>query len=203
MIVPTSQVSTNGLLSFGQPHTPTSSGGFNFSAIPSPPIIAPFWDDINVEIGGTIYYRQESDTFIVEQLQQAISSQYPEAKFLHPPLVFLATWDRVEPFNNVFRGLVNTFQVIIVSDGTQTFVRFNYGDIQWGGSSTLIGVSAGDQHNFITHPASLSSSVLMIDNTTVTYQTECKFFNLWLCLQFSCSHKTRSGVKELSPCSLV
>ena len=162
------------MLSFRQPLTLISSSGLNFNSIFTPPIIAPFWDDINVFIGGTIYYRQESNPVIAKELQQAISSQYPEAELFHPSLVFVATWDRVEAFISTFRGLVNTFQVIIVSDGTQTFVRFNYGDIQWGGSNTLIGVSAGDGVNFITHPASLSSSVLTIDNTTVTYRVDRK-----------------------------
>ena len=173
-----SQVNTNGVLSFGQAYTRTSSGGSNFATFTSPPVIAPFWDDINVLVNGTIYYRQESDPLIVEQLRQAISSQYPEAELFRPSLVFVATWDRVEAFANSFRGLVNTFQTVVISDGTQTFIRFNYGDIEWGGLSTLIGVSAGDQYNFITHPASLSSSVLMIDNTTVTYRVDRKFPNL-------------------------
>lgn len=173
-----SQVNTNGVLSFGRTYTRTSSGGSDFSEFSSPPIIAPFWDDINVVIGGTIYYRQESDPLIVEQLQQNITSQYPEAGLFHPSLVFVATWDRVEAFDSYLRGLVNTFQTVVVSDGKQTFVRFNYDDIQWGGPRTLIGVSAGDQRNFITHPASLNSSVLTIDNTTVTYQVDRKWSKL-------------------------
>ena len=177
----TLQVNTNGVLSFGEQFSATFPNGRNFSSIPSLPIIAPFWDDVNINNGGTIYYRQESDPSVAEQIQQEISSQYPEAELFRPSLVFVATWDRVQPFTTFYRGLENTFQVVVVSDGTLTFVRFNYGDIQWGGSTTLIGVSAGDQFNFITHPSSLSSSVTLLDNTTATYRVdrECVIIKLF------------------------
>ena len=102
-------------------------------------------------------------------VQKVLASEYPEAASFQPSLVFVATWDRVEPYEFDIRGFVNTFQVVIASDGTRTFVRFSYGDIQWGGVTTLIGVAAGDQVNFVTHPASQSSSVLSLYNTTATY----------------------------------
>ena len=163
-------MNTNGVLSFGATYTAPSSFGSGFSFTFSPPLIAPFWDDIDITRGGTIYYRQDST--ITELVQRAIASEYPEAASFQPSLVFVATWDRVEPYDISARGLVNTFQVVVASDGTWTLVRFSYGDIQWGGLSTLIGISAGDGVNFVTHPASLSSSVLLLDNTTTTYRVD-------------------------------
>lgn len=168
-------MNTNGVLSFGRPHIMPSTYGSNFNSVSSPPIIAPFWDDIDITKGGTIYYRQESNPLFREQIQQAIASDYPEvAATFQSSLIFVATWDRVEPHDPNIRSLVNTFQVVVVSDGTWTFVRFSYGDIQWGGSNTLIGVSAGDGVNFITHSASLSSSVLLLDYTTTVYRIDGK-----------------------------
>ena len=155
------------MLSFGQPFFNYSSFGANFDSVFSPPLIAPFWDDVDVTRGGTIYYRQDNTLSIVEQIQQDISLRFHNIGLFHPSLVFVATWDRVAPFR--YSGVVNTFQVVVASDGTRSFVRFNYGDIQWGGSSTLIGVSIGDRANFITHPASQSPSVLSLDNSTTTY----------------------------------
>ena len=166
-------MNTNGLLSFGRAHTIGSSFGATFTNLFTPPIIAPFWDDIDItkNAGGTIYYRQSSDPALVEQVQRAIVLDDPEAASFQPSLIFVATWYRVAPFNvSVPRGLRNTFQAVIASDGALTYVRFSYGDIEWGGFSTLIGVSAGDRINFVTHPASQSSSVLSLDNTTVTYR---------------------------------
>lgn len=170
------QVNTNGVISFGTSFTSTSSNGVNFDRTDTPPIIAPFWDDINTINGGTIYYRVDTDPIIRDLVNQEILAQYP-AEF--PPfqatLVFVATWDRVQPFYSNLTGQVNTFQAVIASDGTRSFVRFTYGDIQWGRVSTLIGVSAGDRVNYITHPLSLSSSVTSIANTNVTYRIDRKW----------------------------
>ena len=175
-------MSTNGLLSFGWPFTDFTSGGLNFDSVFSPPLIAPFWDDVDVRNdGGTIYYRQDNTSSIAEQIQQNISLQFHNIDLFYPSLVFIATWDRVAPYDysmpgdSLSRRLVNTFQVVVASDGTRTFVRFNYGDIQWGGP-TLIGVSIGDRANFITHPDSLSPSVLSLDKYTTKYfEVGCKF----------------------------
>ena len=168
-------MNTNGVLSFGRSYTRTSSGFSNFDSVSdSPPIIAPFWDDINIINGGLIYYRQVFDSFIVDLVRQEVVSQFPEVGFFFPSLVFVATWDRVAQFG-ARDGLHNTFQTVVASDGSRTFVRFTYDDIQWGGSRTLIGVSAGDQRNFITHPASLSPNVVFLDGTNATYRIDREF----------------------------
>ena len=164
------------MISFGNSFTAFSSFGSSFDSISSPPIIAPFWDDVNIQNGGTIYYRQDFNSSVADKLQQDIYTQFPDTGFFYPSLVFVATWDRVAAFSSSFRGLFNTFQAVIASDGVRTFVRFSYGDIQWGGPRTLIGVSAGDMTNFITHPASLSSSVLLLDNTATTYKIDTSKF---------------------------
>ena len=170
------QVNTNGVVSLREPFTSTSSSGSNFDSVSSPPVIAPFWDDININNGGVVYYRQDFSSFAADLVRQEVSSQYPEVGSFYPSLLFVATWDRVAAFNSNVNvsGLFNTFQVIIVSDGSLSFVKFIYGDIEWGGSSTLIGVSAGDGFNFISHSSSLSSSILSIDGTSVTYRVDSK-----------------------------
>ena len=167
-------MNTNGVLSFGRSYTRTTSSNNNFDSVfDSPPIIAPFWDDINIIDGGLIYYRQVSDFATANLVRQEVVSQFPEVDGFFPFVVFVATWDRVAQFNGR-NDSFNTFQTVIASDLARTFVRFAYGDIQWGGSSTLIGVSAGDALNFVTHPASLSPSVLSLDGTNVTYRVDSK-----------------------------
>ena len=166
-------MSTNGFISFGMPFFRITAGG-NFDSVSSPPIIAPFWDDININNGGTIYYRQDNTSIIAEEVRQEIVSLYPDAGSFRAELVFVATWDRVAAFSPQYSGRVNTFQAVIASDGTQTFVRFNYGSVEWGSLFTLIGVSLGDGFNYITHPASLSSSVTFIANSVVTYRIDGK-----------------------------
>ena len=161
-------MNTNGVLSFGSSYTSPASSSFNFTS--SPPIIAPFWDDVDITKGGTIYYRQDSNSTITELVQRAIASEFPEAASFQPSLVFVATWDRVQQFGFSTGSLENTFQVVVASDGTWTFVRFSYGDIQWGGFHTVIGVSAGDGVNFVIHPASSDGQSAL--NTTATYRVD-------------------------------
>lgn len=174
----TPQVNTNGVLSFGEPYAVSSSGGLNFSSIITPPIIAPFWDDINTNIGGAIYYRQDTNPAIHEQLRQKVSAEYPEVTRFIPSLVFVATWYRVEANDINFSLLHNTFQVVVISDGTLTFVCFNYDDLQWGGSNTLIGVSAGDGVNSLTGLGSLSEYVVFNQFSYLTYRIDSKLLLL-------------------------
>ena len=168
-------MNANGVLSFGQSYN-RRSPGFQFTTFTSPPIITPFWDDINVNTGGRLYYRQESDPRTAEQIGQEISSQFPEAEFFYPSLVFVATWDGVPPIGYLTGqgNRFNTFQVIVASNGTWTFVKFNYYRIDWGELYTLIGISAGDRLNFISHPKSRTTSVLLLDHTNVIYRIDGK-----------------------------
>lgn len=52
----------------------------------------------------------------------------------------------------------NTFQAVIATNGSATFVLFLYRDIQWSGG-TIIGFNAGDQERFF----SLPDATLIID----------------------------------------
>ena len=62
---------------------------------------------------------------------------------------------------------MNTFQVVLATDGEKTFVTFLYEDIQWGDAETTIGFNAGDQLQAITPPESLTTEgVLNLENTT-------------------------------------
>ena len=76
-------MNTNGVLSLGQFFTRPSSGGSNFIPIASPPLIAPFWDDVDVTRGGTIYYRQDNSSSIADQVQQNIYAQFPDIGFFN------------------------------------------------------------------------------------------------------------------------
>ena len=88
----TVNICSNGFMSFTSPATTYSNEG-----IPSAPepntLIAPLWDDLNPNSGGTIYYHHEPDKFIVE-------------------------WDGVPHYGS---GGPETFQVIINTNGTILF----------------------------------------------------------------------------------
>ena len=159
------QVNTNGVLSFGRRFTQSDGYGQHFTSLPSPHIVAPFWDDVNIGAilpsghphPGTISYRIVSDQKILDQVQLEILEHYPVLGGAHPLLVFVATWDNValDRSNSFAR---NSFQVYIATDGTWTVVRFSYGNIEWATRVTLIGVSDYTSQRHITHPASFNSA---------------------------------------------
>lgn len=132
------QVSTNGILSFGSSFTRFQPTPLPFT---SPPLIAPFWADVDLRKGGSVFYRQTTQSDILQQIAIA-TLQISGFQFV-PTLAFIATWTAVPAFDGRFQGLTNTFQVVLATNGTVSFVGFIYRDIQWTGNAQ-IGLNAGD-----------------------------------------------------------
>eukprot|EP00079_Xenopus_tropicalis_P019605 XP_012809472.1 PREDICTED: mucin-4-like isoform X1 [Xenopus tropicalis] len=100
-------------------------GYLNFSG----PLIAPFLAQISTAVSGDIYYRQSADPSLLANATQDINTYFPGLGF-SAQWVFIATWDKV-PQNGGTASQVNTFQVVLITDGTISFALFNYADIQW------------------------------------------------------------------------
>ena len=170
-------MNTNGVISLSRSFISPSGRGSDFgSVLFSPPIIAPFWDNIDITNGGNITYRQVSDNNTLQKIHQEISTLYPGLGNARPRLVFLATWEHV-PSNHAIAPSTdrNTFQVYVASNGTWTIVRFCYGVIEWATNSTLIGVSAGgfNAQDYVTHPVSLNGqAVKQLSGSTTFYRID-------------------------------
>ncbi len=108
-------ISTNGLLGF---NTSNVDEYFN-QAIPNGNTpnnyIAPFWDDLNPNLGGDIYhyYNSTSGEFIVQ-------------------------WDNLQHYGG---SLPYTFQVILTANGD---ILFQYEDMQGGVTSATVGIENSD-----------------------------------------------------------
>ena len=154
------QVSTNGVISFGIPFT--RAGPQNFP-LPRPPLVAPFYHDINLVRGGTIYYRQTTDDDLLETVRRRIM-ELSDLRDFKPSLLFIVTWQQVAPFFLFLSG-ENTFQAILATDGETSVVSFIYGDIQWGGRAE-IGFNAGDGVSFLSVPSARTSATVDIEFQT-------------------------------------
>ena len=90
-----SQVNTNGHLTF-------RSGFLSFIPQPFPffglPLIAPFWDDVDITQFGTIFYRQTSNTTLRQRARDELQNLFPSAGNFTPTILLIATWDRVAGF---------------------------------------------------------------------------------------------------------
>ena len=61
----------------------------------------------------------------------------------------------------------NTFQVVLTSDGTATYVMFLYQEIQWGDFGTSVGFNAGDGIRGFNHPeSSTTAGILNIETSS-------------------------------------
>ena len=146
----------------------------------SPPLIAPFWADFDLTKGGAVYYRQTTDPEIIRQISDTASqlTGYP----FNPTIAFIATWDLVPAFDGRLEGLTNTFQVILATNGSRSFVGFIYGDIQWT-RNVVIGFNAGDGGGYYS-PLSGRDAQGMGQETNVmipgvyVYRTDSEFNNI-------------------------
>lgn len=129
-------------------------------------MIALFWHDFDPSRGGTIYYRQTSDSHVIQSLyflllNNTVASSLNINTSITNGNIVIVTWDRVPPFFRSHNYTINTLQVILAGDGSLSYVIFIYGDIQWG-EGAQIGFNAGDGTVYFTIPGALSSATLNI-----------------------------------------
>jgi autotransporter-associated beta strand protein len=123
-------VNTNGVMSFGgavYAYVPQLLGA-NFAGID---MIAPFWADADTTASGSVWFRTSTDGAFLKSLSRDVKAGIPGAVNFTPTFAQVVTWDQVGAFP---AGTVkNTYQMVLVSDGTQTYTVFKYPDgaIKW------------------------------------------------------------------------
>ncbi|XP_054712476.1 nidogen-like [Uloborus diversus] len=121
-------VNDNGLLSF-LTEVPSF---FNAQFPLTYPIIAPLYSDVDTRGSGRVYYRETQAPELLERATRDIRSHFSNAGSFQPRSLFIVTWEEVGHYN---RGTdkQNTFQVILASDGDDTYAYFLYpsGGVQW------------------------------------------------------------------------
>ncbi|XP_072048712.1 sushi domain-containing protein 2-like [Amphiura filiformis] len=137
-------------------------------------LIAPFWASVDITEGGNVYYRQVGGTDdVLDRATSEIRTCFlPEFEFTATYAV-IVTWDRVSFFghettNNI--NPLNTFQLVLASDGINSFAFFLYDNIEWnagtddqgdpeygtGRFGATIGFNSGDPYFFFKHSRSSS-----------------------------------------------
>lgn len=89
------QVHSFGVLSFRSPSALTSPQAFPLR-FRSDILVAPFWEFVDIRLGGSTFFRLSDDEVLLSQVGSMIMSTY-DSEF-SPSLLFIATWDRVERF---------------------------------------------------------------------------------------------------------
>ncbi|KAG5890814.1 hypothetical protein JTB14_008255 [Gonioctena quinquepunctata] len=121
-------VNNNGFLSF-QTEIP------QFINIEFPldyPIIAPFYSNVDTRLTGSVSYYQTDKPGLLQRATENIHDSFLNCANFQATNLFIVTWEGVGYYN---RGndKVNTYQVVISTDGLETFVEFLYPEngIQW------------------------------------------------------------------------
>lgn len=152
-------------------------------------LIAPFLADVDTELSGNVFYRETSDPTLRDKAAEQIQRAFSAHRDFYPSSLFIATWDEVGYYSRQYDQM-NTFQVVIASDGRESFVFFLYpkDGIQWlkgdGKDSPVsedvpaqVGFDAGDRNHarYYTLPGSGSLQVAQL-----TEQSNTEIPGLWL-----------------------
>ena len=62
------------------------------------PLIAPFWDNVDIERFGNISYRETSDPTLLQKANAQLQELFPSTSSFTTTTLFIATWDRVAEF---------------------------------------------------------------------------------------------------------
>ncbi|XP_074837543.1 alpha-tectorin-like [Carettochelys insculpta] len=165
-------VNNNGVVSFGVPVNQFTPDSFPLSD--GRAFVAPFWADVDNRITGEVYYRQSQDPQLLQKVTADINAYFAHEEFTATWL-FVATWDRVT-FYGSQSSKVNTFQVVLTTDGNRSFIMLHYSDIQWttgvasggnphtgvGGTPAQAGFNSGGSKKYFNIPGSQTPNILKI-----------------------------------------
>ncbi|KAJ9588281.1 hypothetical protein L9F63_018354, partial [Diploptera punctata] len=121
-------VNSNGLLSF----LTEIPSFFNIQFPLDYPVIAALYTNVDTRGSGAVYYRETQEESLLQRAAGSVHDAFSYADEFQPTSLFIATWEDVG-YHNRGTDKVNTFQVVVSSDGSDSYVEFLYpeGGIQW------------------------------------------------------------------------
>ncbi|XP_069461062.1 alpha-tectorin-like isoform X2 [Ambystoma mexicanum] len=169
-------VNNNGALSMGRPvsnYTPDA-----FPLANGSPFVAPFWGDVDVRLGGNVFYRECSDAPTLKRASDDITKYFPGISY-KASWAFVATWDKVAYFGSR-SNKVNTFQAVLTTNGKYFFIILIYHQILWttglasrgnaltglGGMPAQCGFNSGDDSHYFNIPTSRTGDIVNIARTS-------------------------------------
>ncbi|KFO81208.1 Sushi, nidogen and EGF-like domain-containing protein 1, partial [Cuculus canorus] len=173
------QVNNNGIISFLKEVSQFTPVAFPISK--DRRVVAAFWADVDNRRAGDVYYRESTEQPILERASRDIVQYFPEFPEFSAQWVFIATWYRVTFFGGNSFSPVNTFQIVLITDGKLSFTIFNYESITWttgmhassggdfaglGGIAAQAGFNAGDGKRYFNIPGSRTDDIADVEMTT-------------------------------------
>jgi hypothetical protein len=184
----TIHINNNGLLSFEAAVPDYTPQDFPVKAPEKKGVgaafVAPFWADVDTRPESSVnkvYFRSTTNQSILDSIKAITDKiQLPQSSCLlssrfTPKWALVATWLDVG-YYELHTDKLNTFQVVVTTDGLFSFAIFNYAKIEWvtgdasqgnsgfGGTPAIVGVNAGDGVRFYKYKHSLTDDVVKVVN---------------------------------------
>ncbi|CAL8252359.1 unnamed protein product [Merluccius merluccius] len=172
-------VNNNGLVSFLREVSQFTPVAFPIAG--DRRVVAPFWADVDNRRAGEVFYRESLDPVTLQRATSDIRTYYSEFPNFLATWVLVSTWHRVTFFGGSSVTPVNTFQVVLITDGELSFTIFQYNNITWttgmhassggdaaglGGIAAQAGFNAGDGKRYFNIPGSRTHDVAAVEGTT-------------------------------------
>ncbi|XP_059785117.1 sushi, nidogen and EGF-like domain-containing protein 1 isoform X10 [Balaenoptera ricei] len=144
-------------------------------------VVAAFWADVDNRRAGDVYYREATDAATLRRATEDVRRYFPELPGFSAAWALIATWYRVTFFGGSSSSPVNTFQIVLITDGKLSFTIFNYESITWttgthassggdaaglGGIAAQAGFNAGDGRRYFSIPGSRTADMAEVETTT-------------------------------------
>ncbi|XP_078360280.1 dendrite extension defective protein 1-like [Oculina patagonica] len=167
-------VNTNGVISFLAQVTQYTPAAFPLSG-DNRKMVAPFWADVNTGNGGDVFYRQTTDLKLLQKATDDVKANFLDHHNFKATWLFIATWYEVafHGASGEYTSKRNNFQAVLITDGSHSFVIFNYIKITWttgtassgnntglGGTPAQAGFNAGDGRRYFSIPGSRTNQVI-------------------------------------------
>ncbi|XP_060775760.1 sushi, nidogen and EGF-like domain-containing protein 1 isoform X2 [Neoarius graeffei] len=172
-------VNNNGLVSFLREVSQFTPVAFPIAG--DRRVVAPFWADVDNRQAGIVFYRETKDPAILKRATEDIHYYFPEFPTFTATWALIATWHNVTFFGGSAVTPVNTFQVVLITDGELSFTIFQYHNVTWttgmhassggdhsglGGIAAQAGFNAGDGRRYFNIPGSRTADVVEVETTT-------------------------------------
>uniref|UniRef100_I3KT48 Sushi, nidogen and EGF like domains 1 n=1 Tax=Oreochromis niloticus TaxID=8128 RepID=I3KT48_ORENI len=172
-------VNNNGLVSFLREVSQFTPVAFPIAG--DRRVVAPFWADVDNRRAGTVFYRESQDPMILRKASGDVRMYFSEFPNFNATWVHISTWHQVTFFGGNSQTPVNTFQVVLITDGELSFTIFQYNNITWttgmhassggnlvglGGIAAQAGFNAGDGKRYFNIPGSRTADVVNVEGTT-------------------------------------
>ena len=109
------QVNTNGLISFNRPLNLLKPISF---PVEEEDIIAPYWTDIDITDTGNVFFRESTDSKILDKITDEIKIINPRLTKFKAHWAFIVTWDNVLPNNNFTNDQEVSMVICSITVGT-------------------------------------------------------------------------------------